>query len=152
MKRTLFFFLFLLFVFYACKSKDKTASARSSNYIDAARNFIRAALDGKFREAKDFMLQDSSNLNFLDVADRSYQRADQTLKDGYRASSIRIYQPITNVNDSVSIVIFSNSYKNDPDTLRVLRINNEWLVDLKYLYQHDADTTLKRLNTTDSLK
>lgn len=143
--------MFLLFAFYACKSKEETADTKSSNYVDAARNFIRAALNGKFREAKEYMLQDSSNLNYLDVAERSYQRADQTLKDGYRASSIRIF-PLAMVNDSVSIVIFSNSYKNDPDTLRILRVNKDWLVDLKYLYQHNLDTSLNKITTKDSLK
>jgi hypothetical protein len=48
------------------------------------------------------------------------------------------------------VIIFSNSFKNDPDTLRMVRINNNWLVDLKYLYQHDTDTLLQKMVTTDS--
>lgn len=135
----------------ACKGKDKE-EARSDNSADAARNFIRAALDGKFSEAADYMLQDSVNLNFLDVAERSYNKADQGVKDGYRGASIRFYDPLTPSNDSVSILVYANSFKNDPDTLKVVKVNNTWLVDLKYLYLHDSDTATHKMSTTDTLK
>lgn len=138
-------------ILFSCKSKDKTV-AKSENKVDAARNFIRAALDGKFSEAATYMLQDSVNLNWLDVAERSYQKADQAVKDGYRAASIRFPGDMRDIDDSTSIIIFSNSFKNDPDTLRLVRVNNNWLVDLKYLYQHDADTALPKKITTDSLQ
>jgi hypothetical protein len=134
----------------ACKSNDKK-NAKSENKVDAARNFIRAALDGKFADAATYMLQDSVNLNWLDVAERSYQRADQTVKDGYRAASIRFPGDMVNLNDSTSIIIFSNSFKNDPDTLRLVKVNNNWLVDLKYLYQHD-DTLSAKPVLNDSIQ
>lgn len=134
----------------SCKDKNNS-DATSENNIDAARNFIRAALDGKFDEARTYMLTDSINTNYMDVAERSYQNADKPVKDGYRTSSIRIYSPVTDVNDSTSIIIYSNSFKNDPDTLRVMKVKGKWLVDLKYLYEHDADTILKKTTLTDTL-
>ena len=143
---------FLLFLMSSCKSKDKQSDNKSENNIDAARNFIRAALDGKFTEARTYMLADSVNINYMDVAERSYQKADQVLKDGYRTSSIRIFSPVTALNDSTTIIIYSNSFKNDPDTLKVLKTNGEWLVDFKYLYEHDADTSVKKSLTNDTLK
>jgi hypothetical protein len=130
----------VLSLFTACKDNPKKESAASENNIDAARNFIRAALDGKFDEARRFMLQDSVNTNYMDITERAYQYLDPGTKNGYRSSSIRILPPVTELNDSVSIIIYSNSYKNDPDTLRVMKANGQWLVDLKYLYEHDADT------------
>ena len=78
-------------------------------------------------------------------------RSDQALKDGYRASSINIHK-VNEINDSTTIVIFSNSYKNDHDTLRIKRINGQWLVDLKYLFQHDSDTLPKKMMINDSIK
>lgn len=136
----------------SCKNgKDKENSAE--NNIDAARNFIRAALDGKFDIARTYMVADSINTNYMDVAERSYQKADKATKDGYRTASIRILSSeITNPADSTTIVVYSNSFKNDPDTLRVLRVNGQWLVDLKYLYEHDMDTTMKKNLLNDSLK
>lgn len=129
----------LLFLVSSCKSNDKDAGSKSENNIDAARNFIRAALDGKFTAARSFMLADSVNTNYMDLAERSYERIDQSTKDGYRSSSINIVSVKEPVKDSVTIVIYSNSFKNDPDTLKVLKAGGQWLVDFKYLYQHHAD-------------
>ena len=151
MKRNYFIFLFLLCCFYSCKSKDKGPTGKSENNIDAARNFIRSALDGKFDNARNYMLPDSSNINYMDVAERSFKNISQSEKDGYRASNINIHN-VSDVNDSTTIVIYSNSYKKDHDTLKVLKVNNQWLIDLKYLFEHDADTISVKRIIKDSLK
>jgi hypothetical protein len=148
-------FLLLLFctplIFSACKDKEKQVNATSENNIDAARNFIRAALDGKFDEARRYMLQDSVNTNYMDVVERAHQNIPGEVKNGYRSSSINIVQVTEPVKDSVTIVIYSNSFKNDPDTLKVIKSNGQWLVDLKYLYEHDADTIVHKPIINDSL-
>lgn len=145
-----FIFLFLLFLLPACQS-DKRSAGQSENDIDAARNFIRAALDGKFNEARTYLLPDSVNTNWMDVAERSYQKTDAETKAGYRSSSINIHQ-VNPVNDSTTVVIYSNSFKNDHDTLKILKQNGQWLVDLKYLYEHDADTLPTNKIINDSLR
>ncbi|MGQ0739471.1 MAG: hypothetical protein ACT4OJ_10460 [Bacteroidota bacterium] len=150
MKRNYHIFLFLLFFAASCKDK-KNQPAESENNIDAARNFIRAALDGKFDEARTFMLADSINTNYMDVVERAFQNLDKKIKDGYRASSINILNVSEPIKDSVTVVIYSNSFKNDPDTLKVIKANGQWLVDLKYLYQHDADTLMYKPNINDTL-
>jgi hypothetical protein len=149
MRRNNIFFLFLLFSFYGCAINDEQGF--SENNIDAASSFIRNALDGKFNEAKLYLLQDSANLNYMDVAERNYQKADQLVKDGYRSSSINIHL-VEPVNDSTSIVIYSNSFKKDKDTLKVIRLNDKWMVDLKYLYEHNADNMQLLQPKTDTLK
>jgi len=149
MKR-FYFFLFLFSFVLACKNK-KEPEKKSENNIDAARNFIQAALEGKFGEAKSYLLQDSVNLNYIEVAERAYQKATQEIKDGYRSASINIHEVSEPIKDSVTIVIYSNSFKNDHDTLKVLNMSGKWLVDLKYLYQHDEDTTLNKFLIKDSL-
>ena len=142
--------MFLLFL-AACKTDDKKADAKSSNSIDAARNFIRSALDGKYREAKGYLLQDSVNLNWMEIAERNYLKADQDTKDGYRSSSINMHK-VTPVNDSTAIIIYSNSFKNDHDTLKVVKVDGQWLVDLKYLFEHDRDTLNKKPVINDTIK
>lgn len=143
---------FFLFSISSCKSKDKEQDSKSENNIDAARNFIRAALDGKFDEARTFMLPDSVNTNYIDVAERSFQNNSQSIKDGYRSASIKILNVLEVIKDSQTVVIYSNSFMNNPDTLKVLNVNGQWLVDFKYLYQHDADTLLHKSSVTDTLK
>jgi len=151
MKRDLLSFLFLLCFLSSCNSNDQPAS-KAENDIDAAREFIRSALDGKFDQARTYLLPDSSNIHYIDVAERNYEKADALTKDGYRSSSIRIYSPVKKVNDSTTIIIYSNSFKNDRDTLRVMNVKGQWLVDLKYLYEHDIDTMNLNNNTRDTLK
>lgn len=117
----------------ACSNEKKTPA--SENDLDAARNFIQAALAGDYKKAGQFMLTDSVNQNYLEVTARAFDHLDPATKDKYRGASIRIHQPVTYLNDSTTLVIFSNSYKNDPDTLRVCRQNGNWAVDLKYLFE-----------------
>lgn len=142
--------IFLALVLASACSGGRREPVVSENNVDAARNFIRAALDGRFDEARKYMLTDSLNTNYMDVAERAYQRSDKTVKEGYRAASINIREILEPVRDSVTIVIYSNSYRNDPDTLRIIRKNGEWLVDLKYLFEHDSDTLLKRSPVNDT--
>ncbi len=150
MKKLVAPFLLITVLIVSCENEGKRNTTTSESNIDAARNFIRAALDGKFKEARMFMLADSVNTNYMDVAERSFARADQATKDGYRASSINIHEK-KELNDSTAILIYSNSFKNDHDTLRILRINNQWLVDFKYLYEHDSDTLMNKPITKDPL-
>jgi hypothetical protein len=122
-----FFFLFLL---YSCSNDVSNAS---ESEIDAARNFIRASLDNDFDKARSYMIQDSANNEYLDAAMR--HRASRPREENrlYKEASIRIFDT-RKVNDSVSIISYSNSYKNAKDSLKVIRDNNEWLVDLKYSF------------------
>jgi hypothetical protein len=149
MKRIQHIILLVLYSFYACKNNDSTPKAE--NDIDAARSFIRSALDGKFDEARLYLLPDSSNEQYLDAAQRSYQKSNADTRYGYKNASINIHL-VKPVNDSTTVVIFSNSFKNDHDTLKVLRISGKWLVDLKYLYLHDLDPVPFNTDKKDSIR
>jgi len=139
------------FLLSSCMNNEKDAAGKSENNIDAARNFIRAALDGKFTAARTFMLADSVNINYMDLAERSFQRIDQSTKDGYRSSSINIVSVKEAVKDSVTIVIYSNSFKNDRDTLKVVKAGGQWLVDFKYLYEHQPDSLQHTIIAKDTI-
>src|SRR5690349_13182828 len=114
----------------ACNNKDKTTS---DNDVDAARNFIQSALNGDFDKARTFMINDSLNNEDLDNVVRLSERLTPEEKQKYKESSIRIHG-VRPVNDSTSVIVFSNSYKNKQDSLKVVRLNNQWLVDFKYIF------------------
>jgi hypothetical protein len=139
-RKNYFIFLFLSFFIAACTGNDQQ-NKKAENDIDAARNFIRATMDGDYGKARTFMLVDSLNTQYLDVHERNYnERMKPDDKIGYRDASINIHE-IKNINDSVSVIYYSNSYfKKDTHQLKVIRLKDEWLVDLKYYFQAKKDS------------
>lgn len=128
-----YFLIIFLFVSvsYSCKNTDKKDSTASENDVDAARNFIRAALDGKWDEAKKFMIEDSVNVQLLETTEQTYNTISNDNKRSYRESQITWYET-RKIGDSITIVNYSNSFKNEKDSLKVVRSDGQWLVDLKY--------------------
>ena len=135
MSRILLTAVFFFFLFSACTNEEgnKPEVQASENDLDAARNFIRAALDRNWREAKKYMLADSANVERLEKIETFYEHEDREERRGYREASINTYDA-RKVSDSITIVNYSNSYKNQRDSLKVLRVNGQWLVDLKYSF------------------
>jgi len=125
-----------LFFFAACASPaDKEKEEASENDLDAARSFIQASLKGQYGKARDFMLQDSVNEQHMDAVSRVNLSSNE--KQGLWDASINIHSRQL-LNDSTSIIIFSNSFhKENRDTLKVLRIDGQWLVDFKYLFNQN---------------
>jgi len=135
MKRLIqFSFLLLPFSFACNSSNQQEKEITSENDVDAARNFIRSALDGKWDDARRFMLQDSTNSQLLDAYESNYQtHMSREDKRGYHEATITMYDT-RQVNDSVSVISYSNTYKKQKDSLRVVRNNGVWVVDLKYSF------------------
>ncbi len=121
--------LFFLFFFTACNNDPNLSS---ENDVDAARNFISSVLQADFDKATKYVLLDSLNKEYLEITERSFdQRMSAEDKRLYKESSINIHD-VKQLNDSVTIVHYSNSFKKVRDSLKVVRINGQWLIDLKY--------------------
>ena len=126
--------LFSLFIFCACNNTNQDVSAKPENDLDAARTFIKDALDGHFEQARQLVLRDSTNEQTMDVIERNYERTSEENKQGYRNASIQIYNT-RNIGDSVRIITYSNSYMNKKDSLKLVNLNGQWLIDLKFTFQ-----------------
>jgi len=134
MKRLLYSSFFFLLFFAACNNNKQEEIVAAENDLDAARNFIRAALDGEYDKARNYMLKDSLNVQLLNTFEDNYKSSmSRNDKQSYKESSIRI-PGVRKVDDSTSIVSYSNSYKNQVDSLKVVRVNDQWLVDFKYSF------------------
>ena len=139
MKKIIYFGSFLLLCLTACNNDDRqSTSTGSDSDIDAARNFIQAALVGDFERAKNFMVNDSLNHEDLNAIQRLNERLTKEEKEKYQGASIRIHQD-RKVNDSTSVVYYSNSFRNKIDSLKVIKKNGEWLVDFKFMF-HKTDS------------
>jgi len=134
MQKLIYCFPFLLVVLIACNDTDRQETSNTSdNEIDAARNFIQAALVGDFKRAKAFMINDSLNLEHFNAIQRLNERQSKEEKEKYQTASIRIHEN-RKLNDSTNIIQYSNSYKNKTDSLKVIKVNGKWLVDFKYIF------------------
>lgn len=127
--------MFLLVLCGCNNEKDRSDTTSSSeNEVDAARNFIRLALDGKWDNARKMVIADSLNLAYLDIAAQNYkQRMDLSTRIAYRKASIRVLS-VEEHSDSMSVVHYANSYKQQEDSLKVVRRNGQYFIDLKYSF------------------
>lgn len=113
----------------ACGENEHYQKADSA--ADAAREFIRASLDGNYRKANFYMIRDSTNDMLLQTQQSNYQQMSPEEKASYRNASIRPIS-IKALNDSVTnFTYYHSSNTKDTTTLRILRQQGTWLVDLK---------------------
>jgi hypothetical protein len=118
-------FLVSLLACHAGKTFDKAEDAQ-----DAGRQFIRASLDGDYEKARFYLLNDSINLLLISKWQQGFDQMDRDTRQSYREASILPIR-IRAINDSVTIYTYSNSFRKDTTTVRIVRHNGEWLVDLK---------------------
>jgi hypothetical protein len=127
------FILSLAFLALACNNNDPE-SGEPENDLDAASMFIRAALDGRYDDARRMMIPDSINENRMDVTERTYSHFSRLYKRSYKDANINIHDT-KKINDSTTVVIYSNSFRNKTDSVKVVRRNGKWLVDFKYTFE-----------------
>jgi hypothetical protein len=143
MKKIFYISSFLLFCVVSCKNEEKKPEAAEDD-LDAVRNFVQAALIGNFEKARSYMLSDSINLDRMKMIESANLSPEE--KRGLSTSNINIHN-IRRVNDSTTIVIYSNSFKNNWDTLKAVKLRQQWLVDFNYLFEHGSDTILNKSDT-----
>jgi hypothetical protein len=117
-----------LLLFAACGGPHSFKKAEDAQ--DAGREFIRASLDGNYEKASFFLYPDTVNQMMLNKWKKDYDRLDHEAQNQYRDADILPIR-IQALNDSVTLYRYANSYKKDTTTIKVVRINGEWLVDLK---------------------
>ena len=115
----------------SCSNNDKKAVAEGAH--DAAGMFINNVLDGNFEEARELMVKDSENNRWLYETEKKYLNLSSEDKRNMRESDPTIYET-KKLNDSTSIIYYSNSYNNRKDSVKLVRANGNWLVDLKYTF------------------
>ena len=136
MKKLIQLSSFLLLFLYSCKNTENETVPASENDMDAARNFIRAALDGDYKKAKTFVVDDSTNKQSIDVYEWNYNNhLSPEDKKAYKSASIRFLKETRQLNDSVTIVHYSNSYMDKADSVKVIRAGGKWLIDLNFTFQ-----------------
>jgi hypothetical protein len=126
------FFVLLAFSF-SCNSGEGNNGSykKAEDAQDAGRQFIRASLDGDYDKAAFYLLKDSINMLLFQKNQAYYGQLSSKEKSNYKNATIRPVG-ITGENDSTILYkYYATSNPADTTTLRIVRRNDTWLVDLK---------------------
>jgi archaellum biogenesis ATPase FlaH len=139
MRSLLILGFFVLQFFFACGNDETpvntaTPVTDSENEDDAARNFLRSVLDQDFNKARTFIINDTLNNQYLNATERSFkENLSQQERLNYRSASIQVSDKKM-LGDTAAIVYYSNSYRKTADSLKAVKVDGRWLIDLKYSF------------------
>ncbi|UEG48695.1 hypothetical protein LK994_08605 [Ferruginibacter lapsinanis] len=131
MMNRLFSALFCLLLLYSCNNKKTIPNTD----MDVARTFIKDVLVNDLKEANTLVLKDETNKQYFDLFEKQYESIGKEELENYKNADI-IIKEITNVvADSITIINYSTSYKKEKNNkLKMVKVNGQWLVDLKYTF------------------
>lgn len=116
---------------FSCNSKSKKVPVTD---LEVATAFVRSLLDNDFKQAEQYLLKDETNNQIFERFKKQYSEKDKAILEKYKNADI-IVNEISYVTDTVCIFNYSNSYSlADKTKLKVVRIDNKWLIDLQYTF------------------
>ena len=123
----------LLASLVSCNDKQKNPTTD----IDVARAFIKDILENDYKDAKTLVLDEEMNNQYFELSKKDFESKPKEELENYKNADI-IINELKNVNDSITIVNYSNSYKKTTkNEVKVVRVNGKWLVDLKHTFQDE---------------
>lgn len=135
MKVKLFIAILTFMVLTSCNNTRKNPTTD----IDVARSFIKDLLENDFKGAKEFLLDEEMNNQYFELSKKEFESKSKEVLEKYKESDI-IINELKSVNDSVSVVNYSNSFNKEKKyLLKVVRQNGKWMVDLKYTFQQPTN-------------
>ncbi len=125
-------FCFIMPLFFVSCTQSENAIKRADP-IEAGREFIDASLKGNYEYAKKYLLADSINMEYFNELVNFNNKLSPHDKDAYKSANI-IIDSIQNISDTLTIINYSNTFKNTPEKIKLVRVNKEWMVDFKYTF------------------
>lgn len=135
MKKILITLTAFTFVISAC---NNSADVNLSDPLESGRGFIEASLKGDYVKAENYLLEDSANIEYFEGLRDFNRKSAASERENYRDANI-IIDSIAEVSDSVSIIYYSNTYKKKPAKLKMVKHNNDWLVDFKFSFNEEVN-------------
>jgi hypothetical protein len=118
---------------FSCGNSDQKKTAVTD--MEVANAFVRALLDNDFKEAEQYLYKDETNTQIFERFKKQYSGKDKATLEKYKEAQIIVNETSVIKPDSIFIFNYSNSYSRaDKTVLKLVRINNKWLVDLKYTF------------------
>ncbi len=123
--------LLLIILLASCQSTHQYPAAADA--LDAAREFIDASIRGDFEKANAYLLQDEKNKQLLKEEEEKYRAKTNAQQKQLSESSLQNIS-IEEVSAKETIVKFKNSMDKVSRKVKVISVNNRWLVDFKYSF------------------
>jgi hypothetical protein len=101
--------------------------------LDAGREFIRAVMDGDFKEAELYISEDEEDFGLFRRYEDYMKKQPQKERLSLKSASI-IINKVENLGDSICLINFSNSHSMKPMDLKVIREKENWKVDFSYTF------------------
>ena len=121
----------LVIALFSCSDAVKKNPVTAT---DVGTTFIRAVLDNDFKTAEKYLLQEEVNQQYFKSFKQQYQTMPAAELESYKKADI-IINTLNGLNDSTTIINYSNTYKTATrNNLKLLRRNGQWLIDLKYTF------------------
>lgn len=124
-------YLFLALLLWQCSPSDQYEVA--DNPLDGGRYFIENCMQGNFKKAKFYVLEDAENLALFEKMASNYFGLDKEGRQQLRLASIQINE-ISAVDSTITIMNYQNSFDNQVHKLKIMETPKGWKVDLKYTY------------------
>ena len=124
-------YLFLALFLWQCSPSDQYEVA--DNPLDGGRYFIENCMQGNFKKAKFYVLEDAENIALFEKMASNYFGLDKEGRQQLRLASIQINE-ISAVDSTISIMNYQNSFDNQVHKLKIMETPKGWKVDLKYSY------------------
>ncbi len=125
--------IFLLSVVIAGLASCSSDKIDRSDPLTTGRGFIEASLKSDYVKAEKYLLQDSTNDQYLDRLREFSMKLTPLERENYRDANI-IIDSTRELNDSTNIIYYKNTYKKEPTQLRIVKKGNDWVVDFKYTF------------------
>lgn len=104
-----------------------------SDPLISGRGFIEASLKGDYKKAKNYLLEDSTNIQYFEGLKNFNSNMSREDRRGYSEANIIIDSSIA-PSDSVDVIYYTNTFKNKPSKIKMVKKNKDWLVDFKYTF------------------
>ena len=128
--------LLTLAVFLLGSCSGPEGFKKPEDALDAAREFVRSVLDGDYKRAELYVLPEEEDMRLFHRYKDYMKNQSEKERLGLKSSSILVNK-VETLNDTVSIINYSNSYSKKPMDIRVVKKDGEWWIDFSYTFSGD---------------
>lgn len=126
-------YLVIAILLLAACNNEPAGFEKPVDGLDAAREFIRAELDGDYARGELFIIRDEEDLKlYKRYVEYMKKRPAQQLIE-LRQASILVNK-VEELSDTLQIINYSNSYSKRPMDVKMVKKDGEWWVDFSYTF------------------